>query len=113
MLKIINIFVIVEILKFVNMNVKLRVLSAGVLFFIGHSAMAQKVKKDTASTKEIDEVVVVGYRSTTKKTAATSVATIDSKTIENRPNANVMNIIQGQLAGVNVAASTGQPGLSL
>ncbi|WP_407517637.1 SusC/RagA family TonB-linked outer membrane protein [Elizabethkingia anophelis] len=92
------------------MNVKLRVLSAGVLFFIGHSAMAQKVKKDTASTKEIDEVVVVGYRSTTKKTAATSVATIDSKTIENRPNANVMNIIQGQLAGVNVAASTGQPG---
>lgn len=57
--------------------------------------------------------MVVGYRSTTKKTAATSVATIDSKTIENRPNANVMNIIQGQLAGVNVAASTGQPGLSL
>ncbi|AKH96015.1 SusC/RagA family TonB-linked outer membrane protein [Elizabethkingia anophelis] len=92
------------------MNVKLRVLSAGVLFFIGQSAMAQKVKKDTTSTKEIDEVVVVGYRSTTKKTAATSVATIDSKTIENRPNANVMNIIQGQLAGVNVAASTGQPG---
>jgi len=110
MLKIINIFVKVEILKFVNMNVKLRVLSAGVLFFIGHSAMAQKVKKDTASTKEIDEVVVVGYRSTTKKTAATSVATVDSKTIENRPNSNVMNIIQGQLAGVNVAASTGQPG---
>lgn len=35
------------------MNVKLRVLSAGVLFFIGHSAMAQKVKKDTTSTKEM------------------------------------------------------------
>ncbi|WP_407482200.1 SusC/RagA family TonB-linked outer membrane protein [Elizabethkingia meningoseptica] len=110
MLNIINIFVKVEILKFVSMNVKLRVLSAGVLFFVGQGAFAQKVKKDTTSTKEIDEVVVVGYRSTTKKTAATSVATIDSKTIENRPNANVMNIIQGQLAGVNVAASTGQPG---
>lgn len=59
--KIINIFVKVEILKFVNMNVKLRVLSAGVLFFIGHSAMAQKVKKDSSSTKEIEEVIVIGY----------------------------------------------------
>ena len=51
--KIINIFVIVEILKFVNMNVKLRVLSAGVLFFIGHSAMAQKVKKTLLLPKRL------------------------------------------------------------
>ena len=53
MLKIINIFVKVEILKFVNMNVKLRVLSAGVLFFIGHSAMAQKVKKTRRLQKKL------------------------------------------------------------
>ncbi|WP_080780111.1 SusC/RagA family TonB-linked outer membrane protein [Chryseobacterium phocaeense] len=91
------------------MNVKLRVLSAGALFFMGQAVWAQKVKNDTIRG-EIDEVVVLGYRSTTKKNAATSVATVDSKTIENRPNANVMNIIQGQLAGVNVSASTGQPG---
>ncbi len=43
------------------MNVKLRVLSAGVLFFIGQGVMAQKIKKDTSSVKDIDEVVVVGY----------------------------------------------------
>ncbi|NIF04453.1 SusC/RagA family TonB-linked outer membrane protein [Chryseobacterium sp. Tr-659] len=92
------------------MNVKLYVLSAGAMFFLGQTAFAQKVKKDTAEVKGIDEVVVLGYRNTTKKTASTSVATIDSKTIENRPNSNVMNIVQGQLAGVNVAASTGQPG---
>ncbi|AZA84823.1 SusC/RagA family TonB-linked outer membrane protein [Chryseobacterium lactis] len=92
------------------MNVKLSVLSAAVLFFMGHGVVAQKVKKDTTSSKLIDEVVVVGYRSTTKKTAVTSIATVDNKTIENRPNSNVLNIIQGQLAGVNVTASTGQPG---
>ncbi|KMQ65407.1 hypothetical protein ACM46_05785 [Chryseobacterium angstadtii] len=92
------------------MNVKLCVLSVGALFFMGQAVSAQKVKKDTISSKEIDEVLVIGYRNTTKKTSATSVATVDSKTIENRPNANVMNIIQGQLAGVNVTASTGQPG---
>lgn len=32
------------------------------------------------------------------------------KEFENRPNANVTNTLQGQLAGVNVTAATGQPG---
>ncbi|MBP6127734.1 mucoidy inhibitor MuiA family protein [Flavobacterium sp.] len=32
------------------------------------------------------------------------------KVIENRPNSNVTNTLQGQLAGVNVTAATGQPG---
>jgi len=58
----------------------------------------------------LDEVIVQGYRSITKKSAVTSVARVDSKTIENRPNANIMNTLQGQLAGVNITAGTGQPG---
>jgi hypothetical protein len=32
------------------------------------------------------------------------------KVIENRPNSNVTNTLQGQLSGVNVTAATGQPG---
>ena len=43
------------------MNVKLRMLSVGVLFFIGHSALAQKSEKRHCLNKNIDEVVVVGY----------------------------------------------------
>ncbi|WP_229325336.1 SusC/RagA family TonB-linked outer membrane protein [Flavobacterium ammonificans] len=58
----------------------------------------------------LKEVVVQGYRTITKKQAVVSDATVSSKTIENRPNANVMNTLQGQLAGVNITASTGQPG---
>jgi TonB-dependent SusC/RagA subfamily outer membrane receptor len=58
----------------------------------------------------LKEVVVQGYRTVTKKQAVVSDATVSSKTIENRPNANVMNTLQGQLAGVNITASTGQPG---
>ena len=39
------------------MNVKIKALTAGVLFFVGVEAvMAQK--KDSATTKQIDEVVV-------------------------------------------------------
>jgi len=59
---------------------------------------------------ELETIVVQGYRSVTKKTAVTSVATVDSKTIENRPNANAVNTIQAQLAGVNITTGTGQPG---
>ncbi|MEM0541197.1 SusC/RagA family TonB-linked outer membrane protein [Flavobacterium sp. j3] len=58
----------------------------------------------------LDEVVVQGYRTTTKSRSVIAEQTVDSKTIENRPNANVLNTLQGQLAGVNITASTGQPG---
>ena len=43
------------------MNVKLKVLTAGALFFIGTEAvMAQKTKKDSIETKNVEEVVLVG-----------------------------------------------------
>lgn len=98
------------------MNVKLPVLTVGVLFFCGQALMGQKTKTvdkpitDTASTKNIEEVVLQGYRTVTKKTAAVSSATVSNETIENRPNANVLNTLQGQLAGVNIIAGSGQPG---
>lgn len=95
------------------MNVKLKVLSVGVLFFIGAQgiqAQVQTGKKDTLDTRVIDEVVVVGYKSMTKREAITSTAKIDSESINNRPNSNVLNIAQGQLAGVNITTGTGQPG---
>ncbi|ASK30194.1 SusC/RagA family TonB-linked outer membrane protein [Chryseobacterium sp. T16E-39] len=93
------------------MNVKLRFLSVGVLCFTGHALSAQKAVKDTLQREaKIEEVVVQGYRTVTKKTAVTSTASISKETIENRPNANVMNVVQGQLAGVNITASSGQPG---
>lgn len=107
MLKIINIFVKVEILKFVNMNVKLRVLSAGVLFFIGHSAMAQKVKKDSASTKEIEEVVVIGYGKQKKNEVTSSISTIKGSAMENLNTPSFENQLAGRSSGVQVVANSG------
>jgi outer membrane cobalamin receptor len=63
-----------------------------------------------SGSQNLDEVVIQGYRTVTKKTAVVSDASVSSKTIENRPNANAINTLQGQLAGVNITASTGQPG---
>ena len=59
---------------------------------------------------KLEEIVIQGYREVSKKTAVTSSATVNAKTIENRPNANVINTLQGQLAGVNITAGSGQPG---
>ncbi|WP_312090322.1 SusC/RagA family TonB-linked outer membrane protein [Chryseobacterium sp.] len=94
------------------MNVKLKVVSVGALFFLGFQGInAQQSKKDTLEKeKQIDEVVVVGYKLTTKSTAVTSTAKIGSESLNNRPGTNVLNIAQGQLAGVNIVTGTGQPG---
>ncbi len=94
------------------MNVKLRVLSAGVVFFLGQITYAQSTPQDTTSSREtqIEAVTITGYRPVTEKTSTTSTSKIDEKTIENRPNSNVLNTVQGQLAGVNIATGSGQPG---
>ena len=66
--------------------------------------------KLVSASQDLEEVVIQGYRTVTKKTAVTAAASITAQTIENRPNANVLNTVQGQLAGVNISASSGQPG---
>ncbi len=66
------------------MNVKLRVLTAGVLFFTGQLAFAQN---DSTKVKEekIEEVVVLGYSKTiTKKTSTVASNTVGDVFLENR-----------------------------
>ncbi len=92
------------------MNVKLRILSAGALFFLGYSVSAQRADEDTTKVQQIEEVVVQGYRTVSKRTSVTSSATISAEKLESRPNPNVMNSAQGQLPGVNISTGTGQPG---
>ncbi|MDR6159080.1 TonB-linked SusC/RagA family outer membrane protein [Chryseobacterium sp. SLBN-27] len=93
------------------MNVKLRVLSAGALFFIGQAAFAQKTKIDTAKEKRIEEVVILGYSKTaTKAKDVTASTTVSPELLENRPNASFMSNLQGTAPGVTVSTSSGSPG---
>ena len=95
------------------MNVKLRVLSAGVLFFIGgQMLLAQKAKTDTVpKEKKIEEVVILGYSKTATKASSTvSSVTVGSETIENRPNISVLNSIQGTAPGIVANSNSGSPG---
>lgn len=85
--------------------------------FVGMTDTTSKVgASNTVNVKmqegvNLNEVVVSqGYRNVTKKSAVTAIASVSSETIGNRPNASLINTIQGQLAGVNISANTGQPG---
>lgn len=93
------------------MNVKLRVLSAGALFFLGQAAFAQTTKKDTANATQIEEVVMVGFgQKKTIQEMTGSVSTMSAKSIEDIPVASVDKMLQGRVAGVQTGAASGQPG---
>jgi TonB-linked SusC/RagA family outer membrane protein len=59
----------------------------------------------------LEEVVITGYgRDIGKTQRISAVASVTAKEIENRPNINFLNTIQGQIAGANISSFSGQPG---
>jgi TonB-linked SusC/RagA family outer membrane protein len=60
--------------------------------------------------QQLDEVVIVGYTSQKKADLTGAVAVVDVENLEKTRVANVSQALQGQVAGVQVTASTGAPG---
>jgi len=60
----------------------------------------------------LEEVVVVGYGTTTKERFTGTVATVKMENIESKTVSNVSQALRGEVAGVNVIQTTGQPGTS-
>lgn len=94
------------------MNVKLRVLSVGALFFMGQVAFAQSTKKDTiAKEKRIEEVVVTGYRTKKADEITQAQSVIGSEEMKQQSNTlSLTNMLQGKAPGVLVQTQSGQPG---
>ena len=61
------------------------------------------------SQQVMEQVVVIGYGTATKRDLAGSIAKVDAKEIADRPSANPLNLLQGKVSGVSVVAS-GRPG---
>ncbi|HFK5528160.1 TPA: SusC/RagA family TonB-linked outer membrane protein [Elizabethkingia anophelis] len=90
------------------MNVKLRIVGVGVLFFIGQGAMAQKKKKDTASVTDIKEVTVsTGYQKLSKRTFTGAASKIVAKDLKVEGVPDISRMIEGKVPGVNVQNVTG------
>lgn len=62
------------------------------------------------SAAGLDEVVLVGYGSQKRSNVAGAVSQIDGEALQNRPVTNVSEALQGQVPGVTVQATSGQPG---
>lgn len=64
----------------------------------------------TQLNQKLEEVVVVGYGTQTKKTVTGSVATVKGDDLDKSSAANFSQTLQGKAAGVQVTQATGQPG---
>lgn len=61
---------------------------------------------------ELDEVVVVGYGTQSKKDVTSTISVVNGDDIVSRSVTNVSNALQGATSGVSVTRSSGEPGAS-
>ncbi|WP_321437939.1 TonB-dependent receptor [uncultured Bacteroides sp.] len=61
----------------------------------------------------LDEIVVIGYGSVKRKDVTTSVASVSTKDLDERPIISAAAAIQGKAAGVNVIQPNGEPGAGM
>lgn len=61
--------------------------------------------------QQLNEVVVVGYGTQKKVNLTGSVASVDSKQLENRPIQNLQSGLQGLMPGVAISGTNGAPGM--
>lgn len=59
---------------------------------------------------KLDEVIVVGYGTQTKREIAGAISSISAKTIEERVPVSIFDVFQGAAAGIRVASDSGAPG---
>ncbi|WP_188616973.1 SusC/RagA family TonB-linked outer membrane protein [Cloacibacterium rupense] len=93
------------------MNVKIKALTAGVLFFMGGATVMAQKKDSVKDEKSIDEVVIVGFgQKKSVKEVTGAVSSLKSDAIQDVPVASIDKMLQGRVTGVMTGNSSGQPG---
>ncbi|MBC6112587.1 TonB-dependent receptor [Pedobacter sp. CCM 8938] len=64
----------------------------------------------TPEVGSLNEVQIIGYGTTTRKTSTGSIASITSKEIEKQPVGNPLAALSGRMSGVLIAQNNGVPG---
>ena len=86
--------------------------------YLGYTAVEKTVgASNTINVKMVvdegnvlDEIVVVGYGTTTKKAFAGTASTVSKENLEAKSFSNVTQALAGEVAGVTVINTSGQPG---
>ena len=87
-----------------------------VFSFVGYQSQEVTINNRTTinvalsvDIEALDEVVVVGYGTQTKKDLTSAITTLKSEEITKTPASTAMNALQGKVAGVQIVTS-GAPG---
>lgn len=84
--------------------------------YVGYVTQARKVQGGTLNitmqpdSKNLEEVVVIGYGTQKKVTLTGAVSTVNSKELLKSPVANLGNALQGKLPGVSAVQPSAMPG---
>lgn len=87
--------------------------------YIGYHTQKAKVKNGIAKVQlqedgsQLNEVVVIGYGAVKKGDVTSAIAKVKGDEIAERPVANIASALQGELAGVDVQSTSGEPGGSV
>ena len=66
----------------------------------------------TIDQKSLEEVIVVGYGTQSKRAVSGAVSSVAFKQFQDRSFSNVTQALAGQIAGVNISQAQGAPGVS-
>ena len=78
---------------------------------IGNRKKINVVMKSKVS--DMDQIVVVSYGTQKRKFVTGAVASIEADKLKDQPVSNLLNKLQGRLAGVQINQSTGTPGVGM
>lgn len=88
-----------------------------VLSYIGYNTKQVEVGSQSlinvsleVSNKLLDEVVVIGYGTVKRVNLGGAVSTTDAQTFQSRPVANATSALQGEVPGLTIIRSGGEPG---
>ncbi|WP_418123867.1 SusC/RagA family TonB-linked outer membrane protein [Chryseobacterium sp. PTM-20240506] len=89
------------------MNYRIKLLSAGVVFFIGHGLVFAQGKQDTIKTQDIEGVVVTALGiKREKRSLGYSTQEVKGEEINKNPTTNFINNLSGKVAGLEIKQST-------
>lgn len=85
---------------------------AGVCFFLmsGFISAQTGKNKDTLREKEIEDVVIIGYKAQKKSSLTAAVSTISDKKLKDASTSDVSSMLQGKAAGAQISLGGGSPG---
>lgn len=88
-----------------------------IISYMGYTTVEQKAENGmvvrlSPDVEVLDEVMVVAYGTQTKKSFSGSATVVKGETLEKKNPSEVSKALAGEIAGVQVVSSSGQPGSS-